>query len=408
MRICCLSTQTPAHVAVGGMALQTRLLSEGIAARGHEVTVITTRHPDGCTTEERNGVHTHYLAGTRPGITEGGWWGASVAALARLQAEQPFDVVWSQSIAAARVARSARCAGAPPLVSFIHGTGPAMARSLINGIVLTPGGWTTTLAASRRLARCVSNFVLVDRPIYRRAGAVIAVSEAVRASIATWYRVPAERLFVVPNGVDTTRFGPDVATRVRERRRLGYDDATRVLLVCGALTPQKGVDVAIEALARLARRDPRVQLVVAGEGPHRAALQRRARTKGVEQLVRFVGAVPADLMPGLYNAADVFLFPTVRVEAFGMVTAEAMATGLPVVVSRVGAIPEVVRDGESGVLVPPGDVDALTAAIEGVLADPERAAALGRRGRERALSTFTLHSRIDRVLAIFEAVAARR
>jgi glycosyltransferase involved in cell wall biosynthesis len=409
MRICCLSTQTSAHVAVGGMSLQTQILSRAIAARGHDVTIVTTRHPDGRASEDDAGVRVCYLRDTRGGSTGGGWWSASAAAFARLHAAEPFDLVWSQSIGGSRVARRfLRRDAPPPLVSFIHGTGAEMARSLLNALVLTPGGWSSTVTTARRLARCVSNFALVDPPVYARATAIIAVSEVVAASVRTWYRVPSERVFVVPNGVDAARFAPDPAVRARERARFGYADTDRVLLVAGVLTRQKGVDFAIDALARLAPRHPTARLLVAGDGPHHAALVRRVHAHGLDARVRFAGAVPASAMPALYNTADVFLFPTVRVEAFGIVAAEAMAAGLPVVVSRVGAVPEVVAHGETGLLVPPGDPAALARAVGELLEDPGRAAALGARARTRAASDFALAARVDRILAIFESLVTKR
>ena len=409
MRICCLSAQTLAHVAVGGMSLQTQVLSGAIAARGHEVTIVTTRHPEGRRTDEIDGVRVHYLEDSEPGTAAGAWWSSSAAAFARLHARVPFDLVWSQSIGAASVARRfLRRDVAPPLVSFIHGTGPEMIRSLLNAAALVPADGRGLAPTARRLARCVWNFAFVDPAIYRRSTAVSAVSETVAASVRAWYRVPPERLFVVPNGIDAARFRPDPAVRARERARLGYDAAARVLLVAGVLTRQKGLDVAIAALGQLASRYPTAQLLVVGDGPERAALERAARERGLAARIRFIGAVPADAMPAYYNAADVFLFPTVRVEAFGLVTAEAMATALPVVASKVGAVPEVVADGESGVLVAPGDATAMARAVGTLLDDPRAAAALGERARARAVRDFALAARIDRVLAIFESLVARR
>jgi glycosyltransferase involved in cell wall biosynthesis len=407
MRICCLSAQLPAHVAVGGMSEQTRLLSRMLAAHGHDVTVVTTRHPQGVTEALDGGVRVLYLPETEPGSIKSGWWRASTGAFARLHADAPFDVVWSQSVAGSRVARRfLRRDTAPPLVAFIHGTGPEMARSLVNALRGTPQSWRAAPTTARRLLRCAANFALVDPPVYRHASAVIAVSRAVAASVRAWYRVPAERVTVVPNGVDTERFRPDDAARARVRARLGYADTDCVLFVAGALTRQKGVDLAIAAYARLVPRHPGLRLLVAGDGAARSVFERRACA--LAAAVRFLGAVPPDGMPELYAAADVVLFPTRRVEGFAHVLVEAMATERPVVATRIGGNPDALTDGESGYLVDVDDLDTLVARVDRLAASPELRAGLGRRGRSRVEREFTLAQQAARVVAVFERVVRSR
>jgi glycosyltransferase involved in cell wall biosynthesis len=403
MRICCLATQVAEHL-IGGMAQQTTHLASDLGALGHAVTVVTTARRDGVDRDTRDGVAFHYLSGTVPGAQTPAWWRASVDAVARLQREAPFDVVWSQSMAAAGVAR--RGPRALPIVPVIHGTGPEMIVSVANALAHARTR-QSLVANARRLARHAVNMVLVDRGLYRRAAAVIAVSRTVAESVRRWYPVARTRVEVVPNGIDPELFRPDAARRAATRARWRFGDDDVVLLTVGILSEQKGVDVAIEALARLRARDPRLALLVVGDGEARAALERLARARGVSGAVRFTGAVPHRETAAFYDAADIFLFPTLRVEAFGVVTVEAMATERPVVVSRIGATPEVVEDGVTGFLVPPGDVEALAARISSLTDDRDGARAMARRARAGVLARWTRQARARRVSEIFESVRRR-
>jgi phosphatidylinositol alpha-1,6-mannosyltransferase len=228
------------------------------------------------------------------------------------------------------------------------------------------------------------------------------VSRTVGDAVRRWYRVPRRRIVVVPNAVDPARYQPDPARRAALRAGWQASDDAVVLLSVGILGDQKGVDLAIEALARLDRPD--AQLVVVGDGPLRAGLEAFARARGVGDRVRFVGPVAYDAVAEFYGAADIFLFPTLRREGLPGVVTEAMAAERPVIASRIGANEEIVDDGHTGFLVPRGDVAALAAKI-GVLADDRALArAMGRRGRARVLERWTPALRSRRIVELFTSV----
>lgn len=404
MRICCLATQTVAHI-VGGMARQTSALAADLARLGHDVTLITTAHPDGREHDSLDGVAMHYLRGTIPAGQTAAWWRASAAAFQRLHGARPIEVVWSQSVAAAAVARTLDPRG-PALVPIIHGTGPEIIVSIVSALRRARTR-PPVVASLRRLARHLLNYAVVDQAVYRRADVVIAVSRTVADSVHRWYRVPRARIAVVPNAIDPRVFQPVPERRAALRATWDVSDADPVLLTVGILSDQKGVDVAIEALARLHARGRRARLVVVGDGPFRPALERLARAREVTGAVTFAGALANDDTAAYYGAADVFLFPTLRVEAFGVVTIEAMAAERPVIVSRIGATPEIVDEGVTGFLVPPGDVDALAARIVLLADDPARARAMGQRGRARVLAEWTREAHVRRIVEVFETVRRR-
>jgi glycosyltransferase involved in cell wall biosynthesis len=169
----------------------------------------------------------------------------------------------------------------------------------------------------------------------------------------------------------------------------------RVLLCVSRLEEQKGVDVAVRALARVREVEPRAVLVVLGEGPERAKLA----GEGV-YLPGRVGDVAA-----WYRRAELLVHPA-RWEGFGLAVLEAMLAGRSVVASRVSSIPELVVDGETGLLVPPDDADALAEALLSVLGDPARAAAMGEAGLARARLEFSVATMAERTAAIYASASA--
>jgi len=239
------------------------------------------------------------------------------------------------------------------------------------------------------------------RLMSRPASRVVGISEFVRER-ALSLGVPADKLTVVPNGVDTTRFRPDPQARERLRRRIAVDSDELLLLTAASLVPFKHVEDIVRSCAELVRRRVRFRLLVAGDGPLAGSLERLAGTLGVSDRVHWLGSVPdpAPLMQG----CDLFLLASVG-EAFGNVLTEAMACGAPVVASRSGGICEVVEDGKSGRLVPPGNPGAFADAVEELAAAPGTRREMGWRGRQRAEAEFGLDRFVRRTLAVYHEVA---
>jgi glycosyltransferase involved in cell wall biosynthesis len=205
--------------------------------------------------------------------------------------------------------------------------------------------------------------------------------------------VAEEKIRVQPMGVDTRRFSP-APPDMDVLKKLGILKGDFVVLFIGRLGIEKGIYDLIEA-AGLVSSDPdmaNVKFVMAGSGPERENLVRRIALLKLEGRVCLAGSFPYDAIPGLYNAADMFILPSIPVpfwqEQFGMVLAEAMASGIPVVSTLTGSIPEVV--GESGALVPPGDPAAMYREIKKLHSDAPYRRALAAKGRERALTVFDI------------------
>lgn len=213
-----------------------------------------------------------------------------------------------------------------------------------------------------------------------RAKAVVALWPGAALVLSRRYGVSAEKIRVIPNGVPAAAFEfVDGARRAAARRRLGLEDEGPVALFLGALVRDKVPQAAVDAVASV----PGLQLVIAGGGPERAPLEAYARER-LPGRVHFTGVVNDP--PAVLAAADVLVIPS-RTEGMPAVAIEAGLSGLPVVATDVGAIREVVIDDESGVVVPPGDPDALAQGLKRALAASE---AMGRRGREHCIGRFEI------------------
>jgi glycosyltransferase involved in cell wall biosynthesis len=232
-------------------------------------------------------------------------------------------------------------------------------------------------------------FRYVERGLARRASRIIAITDALARFQVERVGLPADKIEVIHYGLDElpAAWGPNAAESLPEE--------AKVLLAVCRLEPQKGVDVAVHALPKILTRHPEAHLVVLGEGPERAALHALARSLDVP--VHLPGRVP-DVAAWL-RRADLLVHP-VRWEGFGLALLEAMLASLPIVASRVSSIPEIVVDGETGLLVPPDDPEALAGAISAVLDHPRD---YGERGRRRAQAEFSVARMVDRTLAVYEA-----
>jgi phosphatidylinositol alpha-1,6-mannosyltransferase len=195
---------------------------------------------------------------------------------------------------------------------------------------------------------------------------------------------------VVPLGTDPQQFRPDVdPAPARTEFKL---PAGRWMMTVARLTPHKGVDVGIQALARLATKYPDLRYAVAGRGPDRERLVALATSLGVADRLHWLGSAPDEFLPGLYRNTDIYLGLSrqegTRVEGFGISLLEASATGVPVIGGRAGGVPDAVRDGETGSLVDPTSVDEVARTVERLLDDPALARRLGEGGRKAVLEHY--------------------
>jgi glycosyltransferase involved in cell wall biosynthesis len=337
--------------AVGGMRRHVESLAVRLPGRGFEVAVAAPAAMELGSPTARFGIE----LGDRPRPA------SDLGALRSLrQAVREWrpDLVHAHGVKAALLALGSRLPGRPPVVVTFH--------NLWHGGPLT----------------------LPLRLVTQRAAAAVAVSEAVREGLAVHGIRPRE-LAVIPNGLDLTAFsaGPPPPP-----------DRPFTAAFLGRLTEEKGVRVLLEA-ARTFPDAPEVRLVVAGDGPLRMAVEAEARRGGSR--LEYLGHQQD--VRAVYHAADAVLMPSLS-EGHPLTALEAMACGLPLVASRTGGLAEIVVEGETGLLVPPGDVAALVDAVGTLASDRDRARALGASGRRRVEAEFGVDRMLERLISVYEGV----
>lgn len=356
----------------GGMESHLRRLAEGESRRGLEVTVLVTA-PDGPTTvDEENGVKvirarrwaTWASTPLSPALVS--WVGRLRSDLTHLHVPYP----WGE------------------LAHLVSGHSPVT--------VLT---YQSDIVRQRWLGRLYRPF---SRRLLDRAQAIITTSPAY-LSTSPHLGPVAHKCRVIPLGLDPAPFlNPDRGRAESIRHELG----TPLLLFVGRLRYYKG----LEHLIRAMTLEPAVAgtLAILGTGPRQEALRRLVASLSLGDRVRFLGYVADASLPDYYAAADVFVLPSSeRSEAFGLVQLEAMAAGKPVISTELGTGTSFVNvHGETGLVVPPRDPQALARALRELLDDPRRRRALGDAGRRRVVRDFHVETMVDRVVKLYRELLA--
>jgi glycosyltransferase involved in cell wall biosynthesis len=240
----------------------------------------------------------------------------------------------------------------------------------------------------------LGSFRYVDRAFARGARRLIAISDAVRTFLVEAGHDP-RKLVTVPYGLDEPPAAPSAVTP----ESAGVPGGVPLVLAVGRLIEQKDHRTLLRAFAVVRERQPEARLTILGSGPLEAETRALVASLGLGDRVVLPGRLE---IRDWLERADVFAHSS-RWEGFGIVLLEAMLAGLPVVATRVSAVPEVVIDGETGLLVEAGDTESFAGALDRLLSDPEAARGLGTAGRERALAEFSVARMTERTVAVYEA-----
>jgi glycosyltransferase involved in cell wall biosynthesis len=238
------------------------------------------------------------------------------------------------------------------------------------------------------------------RALYRLSSHLVsgfvAISDRVGKAMVEVIGPIGDKITVICNGVDTRRYGPAI-DRTLVRSQLGLDANVRLIAMVGTLKKVKGHCYIIEAMTSLAPRYPDLHLLFVGDGELRGELQAQVAQLDLER-IHFLGN--RHDIPALLAASDIFVLPSLW-EGLSMALLEAMASGLPIVASEVSGTVQAIIPNETGLLVPPGDVQRLTEAIEQLLSDPARAQAMGAAARRRVEAEFSAQKQAGEHLALY-------
>ncbi|HYR26334.1 MAG TPA: glycosyltransferase family 4 protein [Aquabacterium sp.] len=311
------------------------------------------------------------VAGTVRLPCTGPWDRRTLQALDRYVAAHAIELVHSHKYKTTFYALPGRWAGRYHLVTTYH-------------------NWLTHTPALKLYAA-------LDQRLARFNDAAVAVSTPVAQVLQR--HVPAERLHQIDNGIDTQRYRRQ-ADRATARRQLGLDPTQALIGFVGRLSREKGLPVLIDALTDPGQGMDACQVLIVGEGEMRPELEALIQARGLQDRVTLLGNRRDT--PLIYSALDAFVLPSLM-EAFPMVLLEALACGCPVVATDVGEVRRIVTHGETGLVVPAGDPQALRTALMTLLGQPEVAADLARRGLSRVTDQFSAEQMAQRYLQVYAA-----
>jgi len=234
---------------------------------------------------------------------------------------------------------------------------------------------------------------------------VIAVSEADRQKIIRYKVVQPNRIVIIHNGLEIDALNKAFDTTIINQNNIELSDNDTIIGMVANFYPIKGLQFFIEAAEQVKHIFPEVKFIIVGDGEQRPELEKLRSALGLNSYVLFLGQ--RDDVPKILPLFDVFVLPSVK-EGLPYALLEAMAAARPVVATTVGGVPEVVVDGQTGLLVPPGNPEALARAIIALLQDPERAHAMGQAGRKRVLEHFTVERMVAETERVYQELLARK
>jgi len=402
MNICLFSIVTYWHGVKGGMEIHGKILCEELIKRGHEVTVISTMHPDGRNFEENNGIRLHYLNNTFFGSRRKGWETASLKKFIDLEQVNNFDVIFSMSAVIPKELVTIK--RKTPMIMISEGTGVMM---LLSEIKQTFSHRNEFKKLIKTFLSFIYYYVFWELSL-KKYDAIIAVSNEVAESTLKWYFVDRKKVFTIYNGVEIDLFCPDRRHWEHIRKSLAISDEEKILIFFSIVTKQKGMHLLIKALPDILKKHNYVKLVIAGEGNYLTGAKQLVRQLGLEKDVIFVGYIPREAAPNYINASDVFILPTLRQEGMPFSLLEAMACQKPVIASSIGGIPSVIDDGKNGLLITPGNIDELIDKILLLLKNEYFATQLADHARKTVINKFSLEEMVEGTIKVFKLAITRK
>ena len=384
---------TPEYFPIsGGTGAYVYYLSQSLQKLGHNVHVVA-RHNEH-SEEMFNGINVHHIKGVGNALTR--YWRFARSAskkIEELNKQNGFDVIHANLplIPSFAIPKDASKA----LVCAVHSTwkGEVIATKRDNPKNLNPN--------EKSMLRY--NFLLrsYEKKLMNRSDALIAVSNYTVDELTKLYGIDKKKIHVIYNGVDIQKFKPR-PDRAELRREFGLEDKKKIVLFVGRLYHRKGLEILLRSIPQVLKEFNDVEYVISGKGfkEKEESLRKLAKQLDIEDHLKFLGYVPDEKLPNLYSASDIFVLPAIY-ENFPFAILEAQSTGLPVISTKVGGIPEFLVDNENGFLIDPGDSAQLTQRVLALLQDPKLAKEMGMRGRKLIEEKFDWHLISSQVIDLY-------
>jgi len=395
MRVLMMSWEYPPHI-VGGLGAHAGALAPALARLGVEVHVVTPLKTDSPQEEASQGVRIHRIPRDPHTGISGSYYDQVVAENAGLEAAATrlrervggFDVLHNHDWLTSFAARAIKNTMHVPLIATVHATERGRGRGHLateQARRINDAEWWLTYEAWR----------------------VICCAQYMAGEVRQYFQVPADKVDVIPNGVDPRLFSYLDGVDLSEFRARYAAPDERLVLFVGRIVEEKGAHILVRAAPRILAELPRTRFVIAGRGPELDNLRRLVEELGVQHAVNLVGFVDDATRDRLYVCADCAVFPSLY-EPFGIVALEAMAARTPVVASDVGGLHEVVRHGETGITIYPGDPDSCAWGVLHTLQHPEWARMRAENAYRAILETYNWDTIAGQTLSVYERVVAER
>ena len=408
MNICILTTSITLH-RMGGTEVHAETIARAAAKTGHHVTLVTTAHPQGKTREEKDGYSIEYLPGTHFEMSREHlqpWWTESSKKISELWKNGLIDIVWAENLSAQYYVSKVPSLRRPPIISIINGPG-------IRGDLKSQWAQVNSLSAfGYFIAHALPQAVFYSLPwfwrVTKHSEFLVTVSDYCELEIRKEFPACRTKTMTILNPVDTLRFQPSSAVRMAARERYGIAADAPTAAMSGVLYRQKGMHHGIEAFKLIKSSLPEAKLIIAGDGPEMNPLKALAGQLGLTDSVIFCGAIANKDMNIFYNTADIYLNPTLRQEGLPIVILEALACGLPCVITLAGGNASAIENGIDGFFVTPGKIDELAEKAVLLLGNPALLKTMSANARQRAGRVFGMGSTISKYLELSESIIKTR
>ena len=366
----------------GGFQRQCMDLCEGFVTKGHQVTIVTTAHPDNIEMEEKDGYTAYYLNPSKPTKLSRAWFNKSKKLVKQIHQDNPIDIIHSNEFAATGVMSWASKLNIPIAV-VCHGSLRTELLSFLSSADKRPRYWHWMILTPLHLFR---RCLLWEFPMRKNAEKIILVSPTLERDFSLFAK---NKVKVIENGI-----------KLPEKTAFVENDGGLRLLCTGRADRQKGFQKAIMAVKEIDDLD--LHLDIVGTGPYLNDLKILADKLDVDEKVTFHGRVDDDELARIYAAADIYLIPTMRYEGLPLALLEAMSHGIPTISSEIGGNADVITHDFDGLFIKPGDMGELVSSIRKLGGDSKLRNSISIAARETTEKRFDKERMVKETLEILE------